>query len=225
MPTSGTFAWSLDAGELLAEGWERAGLDPAKLTARHVVSARRSFEFLQLELENRSVRLFHVDRQSFTCTLDDVDVTLPAGTMDVLEAVLRRDGADTPMGRMDREQYHYIPSKTQRGRPHSFYVERNVEPPVMWLWNAPENSTDQVIYYRLARAEDVGALANNVDWPRRYMDAVAAGLGFKLAEKFNKPMAAGCLAGFERALEFARTEDRDRSDTYFTMNHGRGRLR
>jgi hypothetical protein len=141
-------------------------------------------------------------------------VTLPAGTMDVLEAVLRRDGADTPMGRMDREQYHYIPSKTQRGRPHSFYVERNVEPPVMWLWNAPENSTDQVIYYRLARAEDVGALANNVDWPRRYMDAVAAG-----------PMAAGCLAGFERALEFARTEDRDRSDTYFTMNHGRGRLR
>ena len=224
MAASGTYAFSLDVGEMVAEAAERAKIDPARLTGRHVNSIRRSFEFLNIELENRNVRLFQVDQQTFTTTRDDVDIALPTGTMDVISASLLRDGISTPMNPMSREEYLYLPKKDTRGRPHRYYVERKSEPPVMFIYNAPENGTDQVVYYRLRQIQNVGAMANTLDHPRRYHDAVAAGLAWKFAEKFNEEKEADCLVKFERALSFAKMEDRERADTIIKPQWGhRGR--
>ncbi len=73
-------------------------------------------------------------------------------SVDVLEAVIRRDGSDISISRVSRGDYIDIPDKTDQGRPSEFFVDRQVTPTIT-MWPSPENSTDQLIYYRLRRIQ------------------------------------------------------------------------
>ena len=46
MTTSGTYLFNPDLAELVDEAMERARIDPAHITARHILSARRSMRFI-----------------------------------------------------------------------------------------------------------------------------------------------------------------------------------
>ena len=71
-------------------------------------------------------------------------------TVDVLEVAIRRSGADTVTTRLSRGDYLAISDKDSQGRPTQFYIDRQITP-TMTVWPSPENSTDQLIYYRVRR--------------------------------------------------------------------------
>ena len=81
--------------------------------------------------------------------------------------------------------------KETKARVTQYYVERTITPK-LYVWPAPENSTDTLISYRWKRIQDVNAGAEDIDIPSRFMPCLVTGLAFNLALKKN-PEKAGLL--------------------------------
>ena len=130
-------------------------------------------------------------------------------TVDMLEAVIRRSGTDISISRLGREDYLNIPDKTTQGRPTQFYVDRLITP-TLTVWPAPENSTDQMIYYRVKRMDDTDASIDNADLPFRFLPALVSGLAYYLAVK-KSPDRIGMLKDlYEEEFYRAASEDGER---------------
>ena len=92
---------------------------------------------------------------------------LGASTIDVLNAVVRRDSTDYALERISRSDYINIPTKSTKARPSQFFVDRQINP-TLKLWPVPENSTDTVIIDKLVRMDDADTFINTMDVPFRF---------------------------------------------------------
>ena len=106
----------------------------------------------------------------------------PQSSIDILSAVVRRDNQDISVQRLSRDDYLTVPNKTTTGRPVQYYVDRQINP-VIKVWPAPENSTDQLIYDRLVRIDDADTSINTVEVPFRFYPCLAAGLAYYISLK------------------------------------------
>ncbi len=213
MASSGTYVWQPDVGEVIEESFERCGIDPATLTGRHMRSARRSFNYLFTEWANDGIHLWAVEQVTLALVASTATYNCGTGTIAVLEMVVRRDGVDTPVHPMGRDEYLAIPNKTSEGLPNRFYLNRDVATPTLTFWNVPENATDTIIYYRMRQLQDITTSTETPDAPVRWQEAIAAGLAAKLAEKYA-PDREGPLRGKAAAqLKLAKQEDRQRRPT------------
>lgn len=147
---------------------------------------------------------------SATATVTSVsDLSDVQATVDVLEAVVRRSGTDISTSRIGRQDYLTIPDKTTQGRPTQFFVDRQITPTIT-VWPSPENSTDQLIYYRVRRMEDIDASINNADIPFRFLPCLVAGLSYYLSVK-KAPERIGTLKDlYEEEFYRAASEDGER---------------
>ena len=131
-------------------------------------------------------------------------------SVDMLEAVIRRDGSDISITRINRQDYLTIPDKTTQGRPTQFYIDRQITPTVT-VWPAPENSTDQLIYYRIKRIEDADAATNNADVPFRFVPCLVAGLAYYIAIKKSPDRVPMLKSMYDEEFQRAASEDAERT--------------
>lgn len=184
------------------------------------------------EWANVGILLWAVDQVTVTLTQGTATYATPAGTTAILDMILRRSSLDTNIFPMQRDEYLAIPSKTQQGLPSRYYFNRittlasvpvitGAAGPSITLWSTPENSTDQMIYYRLRQLQDVGVATNTPDIPFRWQEALAAGLAARLAVKYA-PDRIGPLKGEAKsALKLAMQEDRQRAPTTLRLKWSR----
>jgi len=182
MATSGTFTWRPDIEEIIVEAYERCGTDTQILTGYQARAARRSLNLMFTSWGVKGVNYWTTSQVSATVTESTATITLEAGTIDVLDAVLRRSSTDTPMQRISMSEYHQLPTKTTEGLPSSFFFDRQYTPQV-YLWPVPENSTDAFLYWQLKQIEDVTASNQDADVPYRWTEAMVAGLAVRLCAK------------------------------------------
>ena len=172
MATSGTRTFSLDAATAIEEAYELAGLELR--TGYDALAARRSLNLLFADWSNRGIQLWEVTQVTTSLVEGTNSYALNAYDIDILDAVIRREvgGTDTDyqISRIDRNEFLGIPTKSTKGRPSQFYVERTITP-TLYLWPTPENSTDEFISYRWARIQDVDAAINDLDLPSRFLPA------------------------------------------------------
>ena len=207
MTTSGTRTFNLDVGELIEEAFERCGLEVR--TGYDARTARRSLNLMLAEWANRGLNLWTVSQATITVTQGVATYTVSADHADILEVVLRRSGTDYEVERISRSEYFLLPNKTTQGRPSQFYYDRKISP-VINLWQVPENSTDQIVYYYVRRIEDAGTLQNTTDMPWRFYPCMVAGLAYYLAMK-RAPDRMGMLkAVYVEEFTRAAEEDEDR---------------
>lgn len=191
MTTSGTAAIDFEVVDLIIEAYERAGYDPQELNAGHMKTARRSINLILMGWANRTMLPFAMDLQTFTAAESTESYSLPADTVDVLpDVTLRRDGNDTPITRISRQDYENIPDKTTESRPDRCFIHR-LATPVMYLWPVPENSTDVIRYWRIRRLEDVTASTETADVSFRWVPALVSALAAALYEKKPDEMFSG----------------------------------
>jgi len=220
MATSGTYADAQTNDSIIVEAYERIGKDVEQLNGGHARTAMRSLTFMFSDWDNRGIKQWTVDQQTLSLTQSDVDYTLPDGTLDVLDVSLRRSGVDTPIALMSRTEYNNLNDKTVEGRPDRVFIQRNRDSVTMYVYYAPENSTDEIVYWRIRSLQDVGDPTANPDVPRRWWDAIAAGLAERLHMKIpageRDSMWANVLtvlkARADDSLYNAMTEDRERAD-------------
>ena len=125
---------------------------------------------------------------------------------DILEAVLRRDSEDVAITRISRQEYLSVPKKTTQGRPTQFYVDRQITPTIS-VWPAPENSTDQLIYYRVKKLQDADASVNTPDIPYRFLPCIVAGLAYQIALKRSPDRIQLLKTIYEEEFFRASSED------------------
>lgn len=90
---------------------------------------------------------------------------------------------EIPMGVLNRDQFVAQSSKVFQGRPLTYWYQRDRVNPVLNLWPAPNAATEhqQLIVWRHRHIMDVGTLAQEIEVPQRWMEAIVAMLAAKLA--------------------------------------------
>ena len=208
MAVSGSKNFELEVSDVIEEAYERCGVEVR--TGYGLRTARRSLNLMLAEWANRGVNLFSIEQVTTTLTQATANYTLGTDTIDILEMVLRRSGVDYTMDRIGRGEYLNLPNKTDQGRPSQFFVDRQINP-VVYLWQTPENSTDQIIYYRLVRIDDADDYNNTFEVPFRFYPCLVSGLAYYLSVKFAPDRTALLKSVYEEEFSRAATEDRDRA--------------
>lgn len=226
MATTGTYSFDPDIAEIFDEAFERAGIAPQAIGASHVRSALRSLKFmLNSEWSTIGVRQWQIQQGTQQMTsVGQTSFTLPVGAIDIMQAVLRRDGVDIEMTALSRSDYLVIPDKNVRGRPDRYFVDRQAGTRTVYFWQAAENTTDVIVYDYFRQMEDAGRMSNTLQMPVYALEACVTGLAYNLAVKFNIERAGGLRVAYGGeayphridggALERMRQEDRERGDIH-----------
>lgn len=204
--------------ELVEEAYERAGVELR--TGYQLKTARRSLHLLFADWANRGINLWTLERSIQTLTPGGVHYSLPADTVDVLEAVIRT-GHDTPeqqdrlVHRMSASEYVQIPNKLEEGGPRRVWYNRLTQYPVATFWPVPDQAY-KFVMWRLRRIEDVDTVDEAPEVPFRFLPALVAGLAFYLAQKV--PEGSSRLqflkSEYEQAWQDASYEDREKNSMF-----------
>ena len=184
MATSGTTAFDLNVDELIEEAFERCGLELR--TGYDLETARRSLNLMFADWSNRGLNLWVIEERTESLTEGTASYDLDVDLVNVLSAVIRTTSGSTTtdyqVNRISRSDYHYLPDKTIKARPTQIYVERSITPK-LYLYPAPENSTDVFRYYALTRIQDAGVFTNTLEITFQFLPAMVAGLAYYIAMK------------------------------------------
>lgn len=207
MTTSGTRVFNIDVAEAIEEAYERIGLElRSGYDAR---TARRSLNLMFAEWANRGLNLWTVTQDIFTVTQGNAEYQLGEDVIDILDMSLRRNGTDFELDRISRSDYLDFPNKTSQGRPSQFFFDRQIAP-VITVWQTPDNSTDQLVYYYVRRLEDVNSLSDTTGIPFRFYPCMVAGLAYYLAIKRAPERVQMMKAIYEEEFQRAALEDVDK---------------
>ena len=217
MATSGSKDFELNVTEYVEEAFERCGI--VARTGYDIRTAKRSLNLMLADWANRGLNQWTIKLITVTMVQGTNSYTLDVDTIDVLNAVLRRDSTDYGIARLSRDEYLNIPTKSTESRVSQFFVDRQITPSLK-VWPTPDNSTDQVIFDRLVRMDDADSATNTMQMPFRFYPALAAGLAYYIALK-KAPTRIQVLKGlYEEEMDRAMTEDRDRANLTITPGFG-----
>ena len=184
MATSGSRDFQPDVAEWIEEAYERCGLEMR--TAYDARTARRSLNILFADWANRGLNQWTINNVSQTLTQGTESYSLNSYVVDVLDVVLRRTvnsvATDYQMTQVGRSEYWNIPSKSTQARPTQYFLDKQ-ETPKIYVWPAPENSTDVIKMNQILRIEDADASANDVQVPFRFYPCLVAGLAYYISQK------------------------------------------
>ncbi len=241
MTTSGTFTFDPQIIDYIDEAFERCGIDPADLKARHIRSAIRSANLTFTDWQNFGYKQSSLVQATQTLTQGTASFTLPTGGIDIFHATLKRDTRESEMYNISRSDYNALHDKTLQGRPDRYFVDRGSftggnPKSTVFLWQVPENSTDTIEMWYIRRTMDAGDPSATGDMSPNYYEAFASGLAWHLSRKFapsrTKKLKGDYLGEFydERsnstpggAMGRALSEDRDTGDLVMRVRFDRYR--
>lgn len=210
MATSGTVAYRPNIEELIAEAFERCGIDPQTRTGGHAESARRSLNMLFSEWANRGWNYWTLAYNTVTLVADQAAYTLDAGLVDIVSMVYRKVSGSTSidqvMNRIAIADYNQLPNKTDSGVSSQYMFDRQYTPTIS-VWQVPDNTTDSIRYYGIFQPEDVTASNQDADIPYRWTDALCAGLAAKLSVKFAPDRSQALQSLYDVSFQFASDEE------------------
>jgi hypothetical protein len=211
MATSGTVTFRPNVEEIISEAFERCGVDTQTRTGHHAVAARRSLNLLFSEWSNRGINYWTVTNSTVTLVKDQTTpYTLPAGTVDLIDVVIRDSATttDTSVQRISIAEYNQIPNKSSSGKPSQYLINRQYTPTI-YVWQIPDKTTYSLVYWAINQLEDISVSNEDADIPYRWSDCICAGLASKLAIKYAPDQFQLLDQLYERSFEFAASADND----------------
>ena len=121
-------------GDLIDESAERAGVDPAALTHRHLASITRSLQLVFTEIEKEGATAeYRTETLTVPLPAGYGAVQLPRETIDVSGVALVVNGAPYPLGRTTREDYQTLSYPSSSGTPSIFWLSKTIPPESAFL--------------------------------------------------------------------------------------------
>jgi len=150
-------------------------------------------------------------------------VRATTGVLNQSVVFLGNTPTEIPMARLNRDDYVNLPNKAFQGRPLQFWVNRQLNNPILYLWPVPSDQfiTAQVIVWVKRYIMDVGTMTEEIEIPQRWYDAVVYVLAARIAEEtptVDPQMIAILDQKAQRSLLEAENEERDDSPIYLTPN-------
>jgi hypothetical protein len=212
MATSGTVNFRLNVEQIITEAYERCGIDNETRTGYQAVSARRSLNLLFSEWANRGINYWAVQNNTLSLSSGTTTYTLPAGTIDLIDVVVRETvggtTSDTVLQRVSIADYNQLPDKSSSGKPSQYMLDKQYTP-VMYVWQVPDSNAYSLVYWSINQIEDIDASNQDADVPYRWSDCICAGLASKLAMKFAPDRYQLLDQVYERSFELAAATDND----------------
>ena len=212
-----------DLPEIFEEAFERAGTELR--SGYDLKTARRSFNLITLEWQNRGLNLWTIASGTQSSTAGTTTYTLPTDTVDLLEHQLRTgtgtNKTDTNLERISVSTYAQQNQKNRQGRPTQIFVERLAGSTQVTLWPVPDSAeTYTLFYYRLVGTDGVasGITVTTTNFiPPRWVPCLVAGLADQIAMKTPEgaERAAAWKAEYEFQYQLAAGEDADRVSVRF----------
>ena len=219
MATSGSRDFQPNVGEWIEEAYERCGLELR--TAYDARTARRSLNILFADWANRGLNQWTVSNVSQTLTEGTDSYSLNDYVIDVLDVILRRTvndvATDYQMNQVGRAEYWNIPTKSTKARPTQWFLDKLVTPKI-YVWPAPENSTDVIKMNQLLRIEDADGSVNDLQMPFRFYPALVAGLAFYLSQKRAPERMESLKSLYEDEFARALAQDESRASLMIKPN-------
>ena len=216
MATSGTTSFNLSVDELIIEAYERCAVPSP--TGQQLRSARRSLNLLLADLNNRDLHLFKRAQSTFNTVASQTSYTLSGAVLDVSDVTVHADGttgSEISVARLTQSDYAALPNKTTEARPSQYYLDRERDAPILFLYTTPDK-VYKINYYAYNRIEDVGAYTNTLDVPVKFLPAVTTGLAFYLSQKVAPDRTQALKLYYEDELARALAEDGSASSSYIT---------
>ena len=90
-----------------------------------------------------------------------------------------------------QDTYANLPNKRSKGTVTSYYTDRRVDGPVLYLWSAPDDAHGDYILqvWRKRHMIDVGSMTGRIEVPARWMDAIIWDLAWRLAAEIPEAEA------------------------------------
>mgnify|MGYP003124279951 FL=1 len=212
MSLSGSTNFEPNITEFIEEAYERCGIELR--TGYDLKSAIRSANLMLAEWANRGLNQWTIETGTQTVTEGTASYNLGTNVIDILDVVVRRtDGSKTTdinMDRISRSEYFNIPNKATKSRPSQFFLDKQNNP-TLFLYPAPENSTDIIRFSKLTRMDDADNARNTMDIPFRFFPCFAAGLAYYISIKKAPQRTAELKAIYEEEFRRAADQDEDRA--------------
>jgi hypothetical protein len=216
MTTSGVANFDLQFDDLIAEAYERCGLEVR--AGYDMKTALRSLNLIFAEWANRGLNLWTIEQRTQVLTAGVNNYDLSADTVNALSAVIRTGSGSTQqditIDRISRAEYLHIPNKNTQSRPAQYYVQRSV-PTTLYLYPAPDDTTTYTfVYYAVRRIDNAGTYINTADIVFRFLPALVAALSYYLALKKAPDRVQMLKLYYEEEFARAAMEDRDTASVF-----------
>lgn len=214
MTTSGVTAWSMTANDLIGAALkELAIIDPG--TDPEADEAADCLVRLNAMLKSwqaRGVTLFREQTISVTTTPATASVSLDAKVRSIASARLVVSATyERPLWPWNRRDYFGIPNKTAAGDPTMYYLDRQRDAAVLYLWPVPATAkTIKLDYDRIV--DTVTELTQTLDIREEYQETVYANLAVRITGIFGQQAGTELLQ--RAALLEQQMFDAERPDSY-----------
>lgn len=193
MTSSGTYSFNLSYGEVVLAAYARCRLRLPSLRQEHFVDARRELNLILSAWSNKQVNLWKVELVSQLLTQGTATYDVDASVVMILDAyrtVNQGDSnqTDNYISPISRTTYATYANKMTQGPPTTFWFDRTINPTVT-LWPVPDGGGPYYLnYYVVRQVEDAGIPSGETpDVPYRWLDALVAGLAWRLGQIYAEP--------------------------------------
>lgn len=213
MASSGTYNFAPSNGELVLAAYERAKIRAPELRAEHMASARRELNFLFSEWSNRQVNLWEVIRTQTTLTAGVATITIPSKTVMVLDAsIVLNFGTQNETRRyitpISRTEYLSYADQLIQGPPSVFWFDRLISPTVTFFPVPDSGGPYTFDYFSCTQMQDANlASGETPDIPYRWLDALVAGLAYRLCRIYTPELEQMRKADADEAWKIAAAQD------------------
>ncbi len=219
MATSGTYNFNPTFDEILQDAAGMVGGGP--ILAEELISAKRGLDITLTRLQNRNVLLHKIVTTAVSCSVGQATYTLPPSILDVHVINHKINNVELTLDREPFQTWAERVSKETRGRPTTYWFDRQRDGGIINLWPVPsQNATLNITAQRLT--EDTIRAFGNVDIPRRFVPAIIYGLAYWIGMRRPSVPAdrlAALRTEFEAAIKEGMGEDRERASFILKVAH------
>ena len=208
MAVSGTKTFALSINDCILEALDRIGGGP--YLGYDLKSARRSLNIMFTDWANRGLNQWTLQKQTLNMVANQSSYDLDASTVSIVDVYITSDSTDFAVNEISLTDYNAYPNKAQTGRPSQYYLQKSMTPK-LFLFPAPENSTDVITYWRIAKIDDVTASNEDPEVPSRFIPCMVSGLAYYIAMKKNPERVGLLKQQYEQDFKLAADEDRNRA--------------
>ncbi len=186
---SGSYNFAPSAGDIILTAFQRIRLRPTEVLQTHLQQAIIELNLLLVRFSNLQPNLWDVDLQTSPLTSGVATYSVPAETVMITNAFIRTGSGTTQNDRiifpLSNTEYAALPNKTVQGTPTQFWFNRTISPTVT-LYLVPDGGGPYTLmYYRVRQIQDaLGPNGMQIEVPYLWLDAIAAGLAYRLARVF-----------------------------------------
>lgn len=221
MAVASTAVFNLTADEIFDSAFARVrGED---VTGYDAKAARRMIQVLLQSWSNRGVNLWTVEQVTTSLVAGQAEYTLDADTVDLLEVVTRlyegtENQDDLIVERIGRTAYVQTPDKLSQGRPFQWWLDRQRQAPLLYLYPAPDQ-VYTLFYTKIRRLKDVARFDNEIDLPARFLPAIISGMAYFMGRErpqIDEQKLLRLKQEYEAEWSEAAAEDKERAPLTMT---------